>query len=102
MPLELFIYYRAAAHRAAGIAAAAGSMQAALRAEMPQLHTRLLRRPLANAQGEHTWMETYAMDPIGHPEGVDEACARLIERHAESWADMRSGARHAEVFDACA
>jgi hypothetical protein len=102
MPCELFVYYRAAAHQAAAITEAVRCMQAALRVEIPQLQARLLRRPLENATGEYTWMETYALDPIGHPAGVDATCAALIEHHAASWADLRSGARHPEVFDACA
>ncbi len=102
MPTELFIYYRAAAHQAAAITAAVGSMHSALRLEMPELRVRLLRRPLVNDAGEHTWMETYALDPISHPAGVDASCAKLIERHAANWSDLRSGPRHQELFEACA
>ena len=102
MPSELFVYYRAAAHQAAAITAVVGCMQSALRLEMPQLHARLLRRPLENDAGEHTWMETYALDPSSHPAGIDASCAALIERHAALWADLRSGPRHPEVFESCA
>ena len=102
MPTELFVYYRAAAHQAAAITAAVRSMQSALRLEIPQLQARLLRRPLADAAAQHTWMETYALDPISHPAGIDETCAALIEQRAESWAGLRSGPRHQEVFEACA
>jgi len=102
MPTELFVYYRAAAHQAAAITAAVGSMQSALRLEMPHMHARLLRRPLKNDAGEHTWMETYALDPINHPAGIDASCAALIELRAASWAELRNGPRHHEVFEACA
>ena len=102
MPTELFIYYRAAAHQLEAITAAVGCMQSQLRLEMPQLRARLLRRPLENDAGEHTWMETYALDPISHPAGIDASFAALIEHHAASWADLRSGPRHQEVFEACA
>ncbi len=102
MPTELFVYYRAAAHQAAAITAAVGSMQSALRLEMPHMHARLLRRPLKNDAGEHTWMETYALDPASHPDGIDASCAALIERRAASWDDLLSSPRHQEVFEACA
>ena len=102
MPCELFVYYRATAHQAAAITEAVRCMQAALRVEIPQLQSRLLRRPLENAAGEHTWMETYALDPASHPDGIDASCAALIERRAASWDDLLSSPRHQEVFEACA
>ena len=102
MPTELFVYYRAAAHQAAAVTAAVDRMHAALRLEMPQLRARLLRRPLEDAAAQHTWMETYALDPFSHPAGIDEACGTLIEQRAASWANLRSSPRHQEVFEACA
>jgi hypothetical protein len=90
MPCELFVYYRAAAHQAAAITEAVRCMQAALRVEIPQLQARLLRRPLENATGEYTWMETYALDPIGHPRrgrchlrGADRAPRGKLGRPAQ-------------------
>ena len=102
MPTELFVYYRAAVHQAAAIAAAVHNMQSALRLEIPALQARLMRRPLEDDGAQHTWMETYALDPISHPAGIDETCAALIEQRAASWAELRSGPRHQEVFEACA
>jgi hypothetical protein len=102
MPKELFVYYRAEVANEAAVACAVVGMHGALRLEMACLRARLLRRPLADAAQQHTWMETYSIDDAHDRDGIDEACVALIERHAQAWSELRSGPRHLEVFDACA
>jgi hypothetical protein len=102
MNRELFVYYRADVQQAQAVATAVAAMQSALRQDIPGLQARVLRRPEPNADSQHTWMETYALDESHHPAGIDDACARLIEARAAVWSELRSGPRHQEVFLACA
>jgi hypothetical protein len=102
MPKELFVYYRAEVAHEAAVACAVTDMHGALRLEMASLRARLLRRPLADAAQQHTWMETYSIDGAHAHDGIDERCVALIERHAQAWSELRCGPRHLEVFEACA
>ena len=101
MPRELYVYFRADATRADAVRTAVTAMQAQLRCEFPGLQARLLRRPDSSG-GQHTWMETYAMAQGIYPDGVTELMASTIEQRALPWRDLLDGARHIEVFDACA
>ncbi|TAK86577.1 MAG: DUF4936 family protein [Aquabacterium sp.] len=94
---EAFIYYRVPAARTQQAREAACRMHEALRAADHQLVIRLLRRGDTAASADETWMETYS-----RPGGVDAALLARIESLAEAWADCRSGARHTEIFEACA
>ena len=102
MPRELFVYYRAEVANEEAVASAVNGMQGALRLEIGSLRARLLRRPLADAAHQHTWMETYSIDGAHGHGGIDEHCVALIERHAQAWSELRCGPRHLEVFEACA
>ena len=94
---EIFIYYRLEARNAAPAEAVVTGFQASLRARFPGLATRLLRRPEA-ADGVQTWMETYAADPLQHPDGVSAAMEETIEQAAEPLRQWLVGPRHAESF----
>jgi len=102
MPRELFVYYKAEVAQEAAVASAASGMQSALRLDHEFLRARLLRRPMADASHQHTWMEIYSIDAAHQHDGIDEACVALIERYAQAWSELRSGPRHLEVFEACA
>jgi hypothetical protein len=95
---ELFIYYQAKVIDEAALKAAAVELQTRLRARFDGLRTRLLRRPDA-VDGLFTWMETYAL-----PATLDaDALQRDIEAAAaQTLARWTVGARHVEVFVACA
>jgi hypothetical protein len=99
MPRELYVYFRADATRADAVRTAVTAMQAQLRCEFPGLQARLLRRPDSSG-GQHTWMETYAMLQDAHLGG--ELMTSTIEQRALPWRDLLDGARHIEVYDACA
>jgi len=90
---ELFVYYRVAADRAEAARAAVSAMQTALRQRHPGLQARLLRRP-EEADGQQTWMETYALNP----EGVAQAIQDDIAAAAATVSSFIEGPRHAEVF----
>ena len=96
---ELFIYYRVRASDAAAALRAVQRLQADLRARHPQLRTRLLQRPETD-QDLQTWMETYATETsVG---GIDAALQADIEASAAALLALIQGARHTEVFIACA
>lgn len=101
MTRELYVYFRAALRRADAVQAAVTAMQAQLRSEIPGLQARLLQRIDASS-GQHTWMETYAIDPAAGADGVTEALGSTIEQRAAAWRDLIEGTRHVEVFGACA
>jgi len=101
MTRELYVYFRADATRADEVREAVMAMQAHLRCEFPGLQARLLRRPDPSG-GQHTWMETYAMAQGICPDGVSELMTSTIEQRALPWRDLLDGARHIEVFSACA
>ncbi|GAP34704.1 DUF4936 family protein [Piscinibacter sakaiensis] len=95
---ELFVYYRCPAGRDAEVRRAVESLHALLCARVPGLQARLLRRPEAQQAGLTTWMEVYAA-----PGGIGEALQAQIDRAATEALDgLREGARHTEVFVACA
>ena len=96
---ELFIYYRVAEAHAAPARAAAVALQAGLQQAHPQLLARVLRRPDA-VNGQHTWMETYAM-PSSNA-GIDAALQAAIEDAAAALLPFLASPRHTEVFIPCA
>lgn len=99
---ELFIYYKARPEDAAALQAAVETGQAALRSRHPGLVARLLRRREASSDGTITWMETYAMSHAAQAGGVSAAVERDIEAASERLGAWLVGARHVEVFEACA
>ena len=116
---ELFIYYRVRSTQAGAARRVALAFQAELRSRHPALRARLLRRDegmhtsigigsdsdvdgaTANAS-EQTWMETYEVDPRIDTAGVSAALQAEIEACALGLAPFVHGARHTEVFIACA
>ncbi len=108
---ELFIYYRTQVLDEVAFKAAATALQTELQTRFDGLQTRLLRRPEA-VDELHTWMETYALlaplDTAGRPcrtgaLGITDAMHHAIEAAASaSLGRWIVGARHVEVFDACA
>ena len=98
---ELYVYYRVPEDDAVAAEADAKRLQSALRAKTPGLLTRLLRRPVAS-DGRSTWMEVYAMDAAVEPAGVSASLQADIEREAARQLSRIEGARHVEVFVACA
>ena len=99
--LELFIYYRLDVVDTPAAQAAVAVFQAGLLARYPWLRARLLRRPNAT-DGQETWMETYAADPALNRTGITPDIAAQIELAAAVLAPWLRGARHTEVFQACA
>jgi Domain of unknown function (DUF4936) len=98
--VELFIYYRVRAERAEELRTAALAMQARLRRELPHLTARLLHGS-DTVDGLHTWMETYATDPVHHADAAAPWRER-VEAEAACLAPLIEGRRHVEVFTACA
>ena len=76
---ELFIYYRADVAHAAALAGAAQHMQAALCIRHPGLSARLLCRPEAR-EGQHTWMEAYALPGSFHRDPADRLLVAAARR----------------------
>ncbi len=101
MSRELYVYYRVAVHDADALRLAVTKMQDRLRREVPGLQARLLRRNDPTASSD-TWMETYAVSPAVSAGGVSDALRATIKQHAAAWRHLCDGARHTEVFDACA
>ena len=101
MSRELYVYYRVAVRDADALRLAVTEMHDRLRREVPGLQARLLRRTY-QAEGWDTWMETYAMPSAVSADGVSDALRATIEQHAAAWRHLCDGARHTEVFDACA
>jgi hypothetical protein len=99
--LELFIYYRLEPADAPAAQRAVAAFQADLQARYPWLLARLLRRPHAT-DGHETWMETYSADPAMNSTGITPDIAVQIEAAAVALAPLLRGARHTEVFQACA
>ena len=116
---ELFIYYRVRSAQVGAARRVVLAFQAELRSRHPALKARLLRRDegmhtsigsdsdsdvdgaTANAS-EQTWMETYEVDPRIDAAGVSAALQAEIEACALGLAPFVHGARHTEVFIACA
>lgn len=107
MSRELYVYYRVPVSNADALRGVVTEMHRQLRHDVPGLQARLLRRTDPGA-GLDTWLETYAMRPLasaqddGGTGGVSEALRKTIEQRATAWAGLCDGARHSEVFDACA
>ena len=113
MSRELYVYYRVPASNADALRSVVTDMHRQLRHEVPGLQARLLRRTDPGAALD-TWLETYAMRPVASAPsdggtggvsrtcGVSEALRHTIEQRAAAWAGLCDGARHTEVFDACA
>ena len=100
---ELFVYYRVRAAQADAARVVALAFQAELRLRHPALTARLLRRnESAPERGDETWMETYAIDPRIDAAGVGAALQAEIETAARALEPFINGARHTEVFIACA
>ena len=99
---ELFIYYRLRSTDAAAALVAVQVCLAQLRQQYPSLSTRLLRRP-DEVDGLQTWMEIYSTDPMREPAGVSAELQTVIEAQTNAALQpWRVGARHTEVFVACA
>ena len=107
MSRELYVYYRVPVGNADALRSVVTDMHHQLRQEVPGLQARLLRRT-DPAAGLDTWMESYAMSPLasvpgdGCAGGISDALREDIERRAAAWSGLCDGARHTEVFDACA
>ena len=122
---ELFVYYRVRAAQAGVARRAALAFQAELGSRYPALTARLLRRDEGevidtsigtsvdknidkNASHDNdrgrdaTWMETYLIDPRIDAAGVSAAMQAEIEAAARVLEPFLNGARHTEVFIACA
>lgn len=98
---ELFIYYRLDLADSPAALRAVTAFQADLRARYPWLRARLLRR-LQAIDGQETWMETYSADPLMISTGITPEVASRIEQAAAALLPLLRGARHTELFVACA
>lgn len=98
---ELYVYYRVRAADAALAAVEVEALHAALRAAIPGLVARLLRRPDESGERQ-TWMETYAFDAARQAAGVDASMQARIEAEAARRLTRIDGPRHVEVFLECA
>ena len=99
---RVYVYYRVAAPQAESAVATALALQSRLCARHGGLRAELMRRPQA-AEGQVTLMETYARDAAVDIDGIDAALMRDIDAEASrAFAHLALGARHVEVFDACA
>ena len=94
---ELYIYYRVPDDGADAAAREVAALHGELRTAWPGLEARLLRRP-ESSSGQQTWMETYARAPAG----VDTTLEADIATRAARLLTQVNGARHVEVFLACA
>jgi hypothetical protein len=105
MAVEVFVYYRVPAAQTADLRRRVHGAHDSLRRDLPGLQARLLRRPSPDAQGDHTWMETYAGPAArNEPSGfvLDAAARHAIERTMVQalGTDLLHGPRHVEVFEA--
>lgn len=92
---ELYTYWRADGADASAVRSAVIGLQASLRADWPDLETRLLMRPELDAAGRQTWMEIYRRPSPG----LDMAAIEAIEaRAAAATVRWTRGARHRELF----
>ena len=99
----LFVYYKLPESLSPDWPDRVAASQAALKARLPLLHTRLMRRADVSSDGRHlTWMEVY-----DHPGGLSEDLQGQIlqamaplnhhlhgERHIERFVDVASSATH--------
>jgi Domain of unknown function (DUF4936) len=98
---ELFIYYRIQLDQIDAARAAVLAMQAALTETHVRVRARMLFRPDVQ-DGLQTWMETYSTDRMQDPHGISLELQAEIESRAAALAPFIHGARHVEVFHACA
>lgn len=98
---ELYVYYRVPSVAAAAFEIEVRALQAELRVAIPGLDARCLRR-VDDSGVRQTWMETYALEPGQGPEGVSPGLQAEIEARAARQLTRIEGARHVEVFLACA
>lgn len=97
-PCSLFIYYKVESAQAQTLRDRVQSMQRSLCQQLPGLMAQMLVR--VDAHPHQTWMEVYQ-----HPQGVDAAMQKQIDRaalamQAETCGQL--GPRHVEVFAPCA
>ncbi|MFM2059889.1 MAG: hypothetical protein RLY71_4274 [Pseudomonadota bacterium] len=94
--LELYCYYRVPAAAATAALAEWHAAQTSLRAALPGLETRLLKRPDTGQahHGEQTWMEIHR-----HPAGLSTAQIEWLQTRLADLPSQRSGARHLEWFE---
>jgi hypothetical protein len=92
---ELFVYYRVRVGSETIASTIVDAFQAGLKQRIPQLATRLLRRPTEPGEAQ-TWMEIYAATDGG--EGITPAHQQAIEAAALALAPHLDGQRHTEVF----
>lgn len=94
--LELYCYYRVPAAAAAAALAEWRAAQPDLRAALPGLETRLLKRPDTGqaSNGEQTWMEIHR-----HPAGLSAAQIEWLQTRLADLPSQRSGPRHLEWFE---
>jgi hypothetical protein len=98
MPTELYVYWRASVRDADTVREQVASTQQRLQAEHPGLQARLLRRPLPDTQGEHTWMEVYAHPSA--PAALAGALRGTIDAAmTQALGPRLRGPRHVEVFE---
>jgi hypothetical protein len=99
---ELFIYYRVHLQAVPAAKTAVVAMQTRLRQRHPELSARLLCRAEPDEASTQTWMETYAIDPMSHPAGIDAELQAEIDAEAHVLAAWIDGSRHVEAFRPCA
>lgn len=94
--LELYCYYRVPAAAAAAALAEWLATQTSLRAALPGLETRLLKRPDTGAasNSEQTWMEIHR-----HPAGLSAAQIEWLQTRLADLPSQRCGPRHLEWFE---
>jgi hypothetical protein len=90
---ELYVYYRVARDRCAAARAQVEAQQARLRAALPGLEARLLRRQDEAGDRDPTWMEVYRLAA-----GLDEPAIAQIEAALRDWPETRVGPRIVERF----
>ena len=97
---ELYVYYKLAPNQLDAARAAFEQLRAALKHQLPGLHSRLLMRPTTAAGSVQTWMEIHAW-PDGHADAPGDWVEQL-ERQVGQLAGPSVGGRHVEVFVALA
>lgn len=89
---ELYVYYRVPASAHVQALDEVQVAHAALRASLPALTSRCLRR-VEKRDEIHTWMEIHHQ-----PEGLDAPTVAHICAILAPWPSVRVGPRHVEVF----
>jgi hypothetical protein len=99
MAIELYVYYRVAPTQAATLRQRVRNAHEALQREHPGLVARVLRRPPVG-DGDHTWMEVYAMAAADAPPLDAMLQARIEGTVATALGDgLLRSPRHVEVFE---